>query len=280
MAEETPELPFQFRPDHPDQKYFRLGEEPLVGCLRDAVREVCRERWRHVTLVDGWTEFLEKKRFMGQVGQDTNQDGNDVEGLIDYIRTESEHHNLTQHPATNDTKVCSSLVDRFTETYLVDEIILSWAVDEGHVSSQPPFQPKLEKRFTSPEASLILAHIMGVDPKNTTDSGNAALLFKWLELLGRLFPGNSTHVPANATIPRNSTGRGNFTLPDDLWDWLEQFRNNSVRVPGNSTRVPYGHHQLTPTATLIPRGETTPPAKIPQRPFGSPLPGHSPRDYE
>lgn len=248
-------MPFQFLPDHPDQKYFRLGEDPLVGCLRAAVREVCRSRWRHVTLVDGWTEFLEKERFMGQVGKDTNQDGNDVEGLIDYIRAESEHHNQTQHPATNDTKVCSSLVDRFSETFLVDEIILSWAADEGYVSRQLPFQPKVEKRFTSPEASLILAHKMGFDLKNTTDSDNVALFFKWLELLGRLYPGNSTHALANVTIPRNSTHRGNSTRPDDDrdevfppmpsfafppdWDWpippLPTGTPGSATTPRNST---------------------------------------------
>lgn len=263
-------MPFDFLPDIPDQKYYRLGEAPLVGCLRDAVREVCRERWRHVTHVDGWTQYLYKNRYSGQVGQDTNQDGNDVEGLIDYVRTESERHNVTQHWATNDTAVCSGMVDRFTDNSLVDEIILSWAVDEGHVSGQVPFQPMLEKRFNSSEAPSPLAHKMGDDPKNTTDSDNVAILWELLELLERLFPENATGVPESVSIPRNSThrvnstrddvdwdllfpdnstavlrsvsiphnstGRGDFTLPDDLRGWPEQPRNSSTRVPVNSTR--------------------------------------------
>lgn len=220
--DETPALPFQFGPDIEDQKFYRLGEDPLEGCIRDAIKEAGRERWYEITSNGGWTDFLVQSRDLGLVGHDSNSDANEVNGLLHQVHTQAVADNPKLDSATNDTEKCASLVERFTTEQMLDEIILSWAYDHGHVGKLPPMKRQPERRHVITD--LVL------DNENHTKMEVVDGVIGYIP--------KRSHVPANTIVPGTSTVLANSTVPQNFTGLIDQ------SFPGNRTGP------LEPTSTV------------------------------
>lgn len=246
LKDETPALPFPFRPSIPDQDYYRIGEDELTGCIRDAIKDAGRDRWFDLTSHGGWTGFLTKSRDEGFIGVDNNRDSNDVNGLVDWVRDVAEYDNPDLDPTTNNTETCASLVKRFTLPQFLDEIIVAWAWKEGHFTDLPPTRPDEHLNLTTDDN-------VGVIPVPKTLFNKTENLFNHTAATG-IFPllDNST-VLANSTVSDNSTRRNKGFLfpphphkvgPGFVWP-SPSIRNltfhHNWTVTGNST------HQFTPT---------------------------------
>lgn len=221
IPDQPPDLPFPFRPSIPDQKYYRLGEDELQGCLRDAIKEAGRERWYELTSNGGWTDFLIESRDQGLVGHDSNHDANEVKGLLDKVRDQAIHDNPKLDRATNDTLKCTSVVKRFATKDLLDEVILTWAVGEGHLKDLPPTKPQPERRN-------VIA-----DP-DVSDGDEHQILIKVGHGAIGFFPKGS-HVPTNMTVPDNSALSGNSPALDVLEYILDHLFGEKPTFPGNWT---------------------------------------------
>lgn len=236
---ETPELPFIFQ-DIPDQKYFHIGEAALTGCIRDALKVAGRDRWHELTSNGGWTDFLIDSRGHGLLGHDSNYDGNDLSGLLDWVKTLAIHDNPKLDLETNDNEKCASLVSRFATEDLLDEVILSWAVDKGHFKNLPPTKPQPQRRHVISDGEEdptvirvghgeIVVYPEGAQARgNTTSPGNPPLNF-------------TTHGNWNWTVFDNSTLHAHSTTAGILTRFIDQLlhehptgRFNST-FPANST---------------------------------------------
>ncbi|KAG6358537.1 hypothetical protein INS49_012054 [Diaporthe citri] len=239
--DEPPSLPFPFHPDIDDQKYYRLDEDPLQGCIRDAIKEAGRERWQELISNGGWTNFLIESKGRGLVGQDSNYDANEVNGLLHQVRIQAVAENSGLDPATNETEKCAALVKRFTSEQMLDEIILSWAEDQGHIRNLPLRRPQPERRHVvtdviDNERQTKIKVIDGVigyvrNNPNVSDGNDHQILVKVGDDAIGFLPKRS-HIPANATVPANSTLLANSTALHNSTDFIDWIFN--LTLPGNS----------------------------------------------
>lgn len=202
-------IPFPFR-SIPDQDYFHLGDDHLTRCIRNATKEAGKQRWLDLTRNDGWTDFLIKSRDEGMVGVDTNHDSNEVEGLIDWVRNMTDQANPNLDPQTNDTEKCARLVQRFTSEQMLDEIIVTWAEQQGYIRDLPPTRPD--------ELPDILKPILD-------------------NLLNRTAPHNIWDLLHNSTVFVNSTVSGNSTGPVHRRPLGNSSLFGNSTAPDNSTGV-------------------------------------------
>lgn len=112
-----------------------------MDCIRTAVNNAGHERYTEFTSNHEWEDFLIKSRDEGLVGVDTNYDGNDVEGLVEWVRTIATYDNPDLDPNSRDSGKCARMVKRFTSHGLLDEVMVAWASRTGLINDLPPTRP-------------------------------------------------------------------------------------------------------------------------------------------
>lgn len=225
-----------------DDIFYHIGDDKVDRCLREAVKYAGRERFDELKSDNGWTDFLVKSRDQGLVGSDTNQDCNSVRGLADHVKYLAEHDDPPLDPDTEERDTCNLLVQRLISDELLDEVILSWADNKGHLEHQPQTSSQVERRDADTDVippHHFYAHFNPLDI-------DIDELIKWIRNNGKTphlprsitVPGNSSHAVERVAVDVDDYGLpARITVPD--WNFSIPFNwtVNGTLLPGNSTVI-------------------------------------------
>jgi hypothetical protein len=238
-----------------EDDFYHIGDDKVDECLREAVKYAGRARFGELKSDGGWTDFVNKSRDQGLVGSDANQDGNSVHGLADYVKSLAEHDDPPLGPDTEVLDTCILLVQRLTSDQMLDEVILSWADNRGHLEHLPQTSSQVERRAA--ESDVIPPHRF---------YAKINMLTYFDEIIERVHSkGKAPHLPGGIPVPGNSTGPvervavdvDDYGLPAEIavpgWNLTMPFHwtINGTLLPGNST----GLGRSTPKFNLTRRGE-------------------------
>lgn len=199
-----------------------------MGCIRDAVNNAGHERYTELTSNDEWEDFLINSRDRGLVGVDTNHDGNDVDGMVDWVHGTAKYDNPDLDPELYDPETCAGLVKRFTSQGLLDEVIVSWASLTGLIRELPPTRPpgppgRPKKRDTVYDVVL--------------DNGHRSELKIIDGVIGYVPKDNDTSDPSTRPVWINVDNGAIVYTPGKKYDWPNVTDHAKPKAPYNNSTL-------------------------------------------
>lgn len=229
LSEDTPPRFNHPFPVFPDQDYYRLGEDPLKSCIRDAIEYAGDKRYLELTSNhDEWKDFLIKSRDEGLVGVDTNQDDNKVAGLLDWVLRMANYDNPYLNPKLNDSGTCARLVKRFTSQGLLDEIIVTWAERNGLMRDLPPTRPS-PKRPPPEKRGIVYDVVLDNDHRSGLKIVDG--------VIGYVPKDNDTSDPSKHPVWINVDNGAIVYTPGTKYNWPNVTDHAKSQAPYNNSTL-------------------------------------------